>query len=337
MFTNQLDPNGWLPTHVYYHHPCPDGMTSAYLIRKWFKGNSLKIPVFIPATYGTKGLDRTLLKKGKSRVLMVDFSLKRDQLIDLADYAGSLVVIDHHISAREELEDFVVFGRPEKFFDSLSPVADGDPQEKAVQPIAAHFDMKYSGAGLTHQWLYGISKPMGALVDYIQDRDLWNLKLSHSNAVFLYITSFPYSFRAWEQMERDFNYSLLDVVLPQGEAMLRYYNRQVQELKSLVNMEDIGGYTVPVVNCNYLFCSSLGEELLKDYKDADFVACYYIKDHKRYFSLRSDNSRVDVSKVAAKLGGGGHRNAAGFVGYTNQDTDPSPLANEVNKPTDTYN
>ncbi len=32
-----------------------------------------------------------------------------------------------------------------------------------------------------------------------------------------------------------------------------------------------------------------------------------------FFSLRSTDDRTDVSKIAKKLGGGGHRNAAGCM------------------------
>ena len=37
-----------------------------------------------------------------------------------------------------------------------------------------------------------------------------------------------------------------------------------------------------------------------------------VENGKREWSLRSDDSRLDVSLVAQQYGGGGHRNAAGF-------------------------
>lgn len=54
-------------------------------------------------------------------------------------------------------------------------------------------------------------------------------------------------------------------------------------------------------------------EMLSKYPDAPFTACWFRRaDGQIQYSLRSEDSRLDVSEVAKSLGGGGHRNAAGF-------------------------
>jgi nanoRNase/pAp phosphatase (c-di-AMP/oligoRNAs hydrolase) len=43
-----------------------------------------------------------------------------------------------------------------------------------------------------------------------------------------------------------------------------------------------------------------------------FAACYWDTPDGRVFSLRSREDGVDVSAIAKRYGGGGHRNASGF-------------------------
>jgi len=73
----------------------------------------------------------------------------------------------------------------------------------------------------------------------------------------------------------------------------------------------IGGYEIPVVNASVLF-SEVGHELcLKGLFTKLFSAYYFDRNNKRQWGLRSIGD-FDVSEIAKKYGGGGHRNAAGF-------------------------
>ncbi len=61
-----------------------------------------------------------------------------------------------------------------------------------------------------------------------------------------------------------------------------------------------------------VFSSEVGEELLKRFKKAPFSISYYDRaDGQRHWSLRS-RPDFDVSVLARKHGGGGHKQAAGF-------------------------
>ena len=75
--------------------------------------------------------------------------------------------------------------------------------------------------------------------------------------------------------------------------------------------EDILGYKIPVINTG-IFVSDVANTLCRKYPDAEFAACYFDLPGKRIWSLRSIGD-FDVSAVASKLGGGGHKNAAGFT------------------------
>jgi hypothetical protein len=59
--------------------------------------------------------------------------------------------------------------------------------------------------------------------------------------------------------------------------------------------------------------SDIGNQIFTKFENANFSCCYSIGDDSgsAYLSLRSTNDRTDVSKIAVKYGGGGHRCASG--------------------------
>uniref|UniRef100_UPI0037C0ADD3 DHHA1 domain-containing protein n=1 Tax=Flavobacterium sp. TaxID=239 RepID=UPI0037C0ADD3 len=90
----------------------------------------------------------------------------------------------------------------------------------------------------------------------------------------------------------------------------RKYDQDLENiLKTTQRLAEIGGYMVPLVNCNYLYASDIGNILAKD---QPFSVTYYDTAKSRCFSLRSVPGGVDVSEVANKFNGGGHKHAAGF-------------------------
>ena len=79
----------------------------------------------------------------------------------------------------------------------------------------------------------------------------------------------------------------------------------------------IGGVQdVPVANLPYTLTSDAGHAMCNTPYDGTndlppFAACYWDTPEGRVFSLRSVGN-FDVSEIAKKYGGGGHKNAAGF-------------------------
>ena len=64
-----------------------------------------------------------------------------------------------------------------------------------------------------------------------------------------------------------------------------------------------------VANLPYTLCSEAGNILSKG---EPFGATFYYDGEGVNWSLRSDDNGVDVSDIAKKFGGGGHKHAAGF-------------------------
>jgi hypothetical protein len=95
-----------------------------------------------------------------------------------------------------------------------------------------------------------------------------------------------------------------------GEAILRKHMKDVKELlKATTRFMYIGGHYIPLANLPYTMCSDAVNILAQE--NDGIGATYFDTPEGRKFSLRSIGD-IDVSKMAEKYGGGGHRNASGF-------------------------
>lgn len=122
------------------------------------------------------------------------------------------------------------------------------------------------------------------------------------------MASYPKDFALWDGFAAD-----VSGLLAEGVAILRARRELVRDMAAHAYVQEIGGHQVPTLNVPYMFASDCGEELLKLYPNAPFVAAWFRRgDGKLQFSLRSEDHRTDVSEIAARFGGGGHRNASGF-------------------------
>lgn len=270
---------------VYYHKNCFDGICSAWVAWRNF-GESAE---YIPINYGE---DYTSLYQDcyenaiiNDEIYFIDFSLSKELMDLIYNKAKKLVVLDHHKTAKENI---------------------GDRPEYAI------FDMTESGASLAWNYFFGSELPK--LVRYIKDRDLWLYKEPNSHEINAYIQSFEMTIENYAnlyiELEDDIN-----SCIKAGSSIERYKNTMVKSMCKNAVMKNIGDYIVPVVNASILF-SEVGHELCQPNKhgiSSSFAAYYFDRgDGKRQWGLRSIGD-FDVSEVAKKYGGGGHKNAAGFI------------------------
>ncbi len=209
-------------------------------------------------------------------VFILDFSYSKQILLDLKQQVAELTLIDHHKTAQEDLAglDFAIF------------------------------DMSKSGAMLAWQfWHPNIAIP--DLIAYIQDRDLWQFELPKSQEVFAALSSYSMDFQVWDKLD-------LNLLMQEGEPIFRFLKQSVKNICDQSTFQDLGGYVVPVVNATSFF-SDISYELCCRYPESPFAAYYFDRaDGMRQWGLRSTN-KFDVGAIAKKYGGGGHRDAAGFV------------------------
>lgn len=313
------------PDVVIYHGPdCLDGFGAAWAIHKrWPDGIQ-----YIPAAYG-HSLPPHNDMYGK-HVLIVDFSYSESELRALGVAAASVVILDHHKSAQAALKAFAIASphesealpqtqdNPTAFFhilDKTQPFA--TLCEQHLPPIIALFDMKRSGSQLAWEFCHG---PVPCrLLEHIADRDLWAFKLDGTREICAAVASYPKDFTLWDKFA---DTCMIAELWRDGGAIIRANTMLIDgEARHNTAWLQIDEFYVPSLNMVGHHASETGHALLQLHPKAPFAATWYCKNDgvaaTVHYSLRSADDRTDVSKVAKRFGGGGHRNAAGFVSGIN--------------------
>lgn len=270
---------------VWYHADCPDGFTAAWIAWKIYSDAK-----FVAVKYQEPPPPYS----PDDGILILDFSYPDEVLAKIKSEVRLLEVLDHH---------------------------------KTAEHVAKYgiFDITKSGARLTWEWFNHYAY-VPDFVKYIEDRDLWKWALHDSQEINAFIGSYDFTFENWDHISTNWNF---ESFRQQGEAILRAKNRYIQTILS-----NIRPFKIPNDDTWYwavnspIFQSELGHELAQRnahlmphpfYDDepkpiivqAGIGVVYWATLTGRSYFLRSIGD-IDVSKIAKKYGGGGHKNAAGF-------------------------
>jgi len=257
-----------------YHGNCADGFAAATVVRRSIGVDNVD---FYAGVHNESPPDVTGLD-----VIIVDFSYKRDVLLLMAEKAKTILILDHHKSAEKDLIDL-------------------------PKNVEAKFDMDKSGAMLAWDYFFK-GKEAPKIICHVEDRDLWRFNLEGTREIQACLFSYPYDFDIWDR----FIFSVADIegMIKQGEAIERKHFKDVKEFIAVgAYRTNIAGYDVPVLNMPYFFVSDAAHIMGEG---EFFAACYWDIPGFRVFGLRSASDGIDVSDIAVKFGGGGHKHAAGF-------------------------
>lgn len=322
---------------VIFHAHCHDGITALWAVKQ-----ALPNAEPYPGSYNAApDLERL---KGR-HVIFVDFCWNLGVMRDVADVASSVLVLDHHASAAEDLLKSPAWTFQSGYgagpCDRRAPVVNLSEYKGRLSwerhlhehmqdlcenahingaPIRCVFDTDRSGAGIAWDFFHP-GEPRPKLIDYVEDRDLWRFKLPASREIHAWCGSHPLTLEVRDALVRRMKdeggaYAGHPVdVWPcaiSGAAILRYHDRLVEDVVRVALTEEIGGHVVPSVCCpNLALASDVGHALAKG---RPFAAVWHERpDGSRYVGLRSTDEGLDVSEIAKQYGGGGHRNAAGYT------------------------
>ena len=259
---------------VIYHGDCPDGFSAAWVAWKKFGENA----DYFGAGHG-EPIPNGLINK---EIYILDFSFSKEIMAEVVKNNKKVVVIDHHKSAEESVK-------------------------------MAHeyvYEMDRSGAVLAWQYFYpDLSVPW--LLRYIGDRDIWKLELPDTFAMGLMLDTFDKNFETWSKLAEELeDENTRRKYIEQGKLIQKYENKVIEDIvgsnKEIVIFE---GHEIYAVNAPHFFASQMGNFLCKE--KPPLAVVWHWSEGKIAVSLRSDGS-VDVSEIAKKYGGGGHKGAAGF-------------------------
>jgi oligoribonuclease NrnB/cAMP/cGMP phosphodiesterase (DHH superfamily) len=271
--------------YVIYHKNCLDGFASAFVAYLYFKSKRKRIKYHDERPSATSFPSDV---RGKN-VIIFDVAYSADLYMKMRKVVKSVYVIDHHITNKREL--------------------DGLPN--------VYIDVNRSGAMLAWNLFYPNNKPP-TLIKQIQDGDLgkWEMPLTKelTTAIYMHYPMVPELsvFRKWEKL------LLLREIRRMkklGLCYVKHKNSIVERVSKGAVVKKLGKYRVCVVNAG-VNAGDVASYLANERrKECDFgMAFNYSLGNGTYiFSLRSVKKTVDVSKIAEKYGGGGHKLASAFV------------------------
>ncbi len=150
-------------------------------------------------------------------------------------------------------------------------------------------------------------EPVPELLRYVEDMDLWRFALPHSAEVNAAINSYPRSFPVWERLRSEG----IEALRAQGTPLVRAQHTEIERLLHTTHRAEIAGSAIEAVNAT-AHRSRVGHEIAKRSRyGRRYGLVYRIRDDRVLATLYSIGEE-DVSELAARYGGGGHRNAAGF-------------------------
>lgn len=230
-------------------------------------------------------------------VIIVDFSFNLEDMKNILNKCRTLTWIDHHKTALESL-----------------PELSAHDLEVQHGKLITYTGLHQSGCGLAWSY-YFPDEPLPNPLTFIEDRDLWRFALPYTKPVTTALYNHELTVGFIDHVVESFSDPLSTFaaeLVGRGTELLRAQQRQV-DMVMATNLRHliIGGKRVPVCNAPFFMASDLGHALVSKL-NPPFAATYHDTLDKRIFSLRSHDDGDDVSAVAKKYGGGGHRNAAGF-------------------------
>ena len=257
---------------VLYHKNCFDGFGAAYAAWKKFGNKASYIPID-HQTPPPKSL------RGK-KLYMIDIAYPVEIIKKLVKICLSVTIIDHHIS-------------------------NGD----AIKCVSDYlYDINHSGAVLSWKYFHS-KKPVPRLLRHIEDYDIWKFKLKNTKEITAFLDATDFDFKLWDKISRD----LEDVekrrkYIEMGEIILKYRKRVIDKLLGQADKVIFKNYKALAVNSPILQ-SELGHLMVE--KGYPIGIIWYQRNGRRIFSLRSDG-KINVSAIAKRFGGGGHKAASGF-------------------------
>lgn len=271
-----------------YHSPCPDGSGAAFVVD--LAHTSTRPIDLLGLENGPFPVDAYRIVSGR-RVIMIDISFSREEMINLNNICKKFVVLDHHKTAEETLRGLSF----------------------------AQFDMNRSGCQMAWDYFF-TGKVRPAFLDYIGLRDLWRHK---DNEKALYFTtamkerglSLVTYYEYYESPE------LVQSMIDRGRSLIESDRIRIEAIASTATVVKYWhGYRTHIVTTglNYSLLSDVGNYISTE-NQGDVVLLYKTLPEKdgvsfRY-SLRSYNGvgGPDTTEISRKYGGGGHEHASGFT------------------------
>lgn len=279
-----------------FYHADNDGKCAAYWVYKDAVNKDNYGREFIEINYGIPFPIKTI--KPDEEIYIVDYSIEVEEMRKLLQITRNVIWIDHHKSAIEKYNDF------ETPIEGIR--YDGVAGCMLTYCYLNH--MTYKGTGNKKSFDLSMTELAPEFTKLIADWDVWTFKYGDRtrefNMGFELYDKDPSS-ESWSMMEQDS--SVVDDIVEKGKLLIQYRDVWASEYcKSKgyeINFEGYKCFAMNLGSCNSEYFKSIAD-------DYDILIPYYYNGKVWMYSLYSE--KVDVSEIAKKYGGGGHKGASGF-------------------------
>ena len=263
---------------VFYHAECNDGFGGAWAAWKKFGDEADYIPTG-HETYLSGGL------KGK-KVFFIDIipdKVDEIEIEKITEENKSVVAIDHHKTNEPKM----------KFFKEY------------------YFDNNHSGAVLAWKYFHP-DKPVPKILLFIEDVDIWKWEYPETGNFISAFTLYDFTFEIFDRVSLDAeDPEKLKDYLFKGEIISKYDQKIVKWLIETRIKVRFDGYEVYAINAPDFIGGQVAHHLANLFPPFAFI--WRQEKDMIHVSLRSaKGNNFDVSEIAKKYGGGGHKAAAGF-------------------------
>jgi len=272
---------------TFFHRADLDGHCSGAIIKH--KNPYCKM---VGVDYGDI-LDKESIEKNET-VFVVDFCFPLEDMIWLYLNAD-LIFIDHHKTSMDMLESIPIAGKRE------------------IGKAACELTWEFLYPDMIHPW------SVFALGAY----DTWRFSSEiAADQDFMGILPFQYGMRAqadtgpenlqlWKDV-LEHNNKVLDII-KHGRVILDYEKTQNTKFAAMMAYETTFE-GLNIIAMNKPFANSMVFDSVYDPEKHDAMMLITAKSPDDYkYSLYSTKPEIDVSEIAKKYGGGGHKGAAGFL------------------------
>lgn len=282
-----------------FYHIDDDGKCAAfwvYLSAGVYDGYDAK---FIPINYGIEFPFDEICPN--EQIYIVDYSLMPDDMRKLLNITKDVTWIDHHKTAIERYADFETPIRGIRY----------DGVAGCMLTYCWLHHMTKRGDGEPKEFDLSMTKDAPMFTKYIADYDVWSFEYGDNTK------HFHVGFDACDKNPEDEIWRTLleddetDKIIEEGKIMIRYRDNLAKEYCKSKGFEaEFEGHKVFAMNIGLA-----GSDWFKFIDDGSYdilMPFSYNGKHKNW-SYSMYSKTVDVSVIAKKYGGGGHKGASGFT------------------------
>lgn len=262
------------------YHDDPDGRCAAAIVRRAIgpRTSTHALEIGDPVPWGKV--------EGSDLVVLVDYSLPLSDMQRM-QASGGFIWVDHHKSALEKLGE-------------------------AMEAVPGERSLEAAGCELTWRTFFP-DQELPKAVALIGDRDIWRMALADTRAFGegIYQENMdPDNDELWEPLLDD-DQSLVEELTERGRLLYQVRLAGIADKVERYGFDTtFEGYRTRAINDRG--SGDMGEHIRNQGYDLGYCYVEAVRDGELLTIVTLYSDTVDVSKIAIKHGGGGHKGAAGF-------------------------